>query len=943
MKYLLALLLLLFPLAACAQNAEPFINIGTSNPGSGGGTPAGSNFSVQVNSGGSFGGTGPGTSGFVLTSNGTLSAPSFQAATGGNPSLSAYSVLGNLTGSTAAGTANQSIILGTPGYTTSGVNFQQDTLTSNNFAQLSLQNLSSGSSASTDLVVGNNLATDSTNYADFGINSSVVNGSYPTGAGEAYLYNTSADLTLGCIGSNVLHLFTNSTDAMTIDRNQNVICGTGALATTATDGFLYIPSCAGLPTGTPTSETGRAPIVLNSSNNNLYGYSGGAWQNLTGSGGGGVSSFTGDSVVLNNSASTGAVTATLANAGAYTILGNNTSSSAAPTYTFGDFGIGTVSTTTTLTANSPSSQILTNTTAATVTLPAVSSCQGKVFTFFKFSGAGQPTITCSAGDAFSDATTSIIVNGVVAAQTFRIQSDGGTHWDLLTNRVLPVLSGGTGNGGTYLTTGGVVYGASATSFTAAAAGAAGSILTTTGATPSFTLTPGSVTPLTSLTAALVTAPTFINAITADTDAATITFNMATSNWHSVTLGGNRTLAFSGVVTGEDIGIILTQDATGSRTVTWPSGITWSYGGSAPTLQTVAGATDTISLKCYGTNLYYGYPIPSTAGGGGGVSSFTGDSVVLSNSASTGAVTATLANAAAYTGLINNTGSAAAPVYSFVPVGFQNLATSTTLTASSPTYNYVTAGGVTITLPVASTCIGKQIFVYNLNTTFVNATVARQASDVIQGGFLANGVTGYTLNTSTGISLMSTASGIWQIIQGNTLSLPTTGQTIANGAPLYVGSSGAMMLGASGTAGQLYQAGGPPSFTSTPGSGTSLTSITATHQIAGGTAPTVAVGAGAGTGGSPGATIAGHDTDFAVTLTTGTVIGTGTIFTVTFGNAYTTAPYVQVTSGNAAAAALMGGATQWYPTSTTTTMVLNSGTTGLTAAGAVYVFNVHCGQ
>ena len=34
------------------------------------------------------------------------------------------------------------------------------------------------------------------------------------------------------------------------------------------------------------------------------------------------------------------------------------------------------------------------------------------------------------------------------------------------------------------------------------------------------------------------------AITADTDGATITFNLATSDWHTVTLGGNRTLAVS---------------------------------------------------------------------------------------------------------------------------------------------------------------------------------------------------------------------------------------------------------------------------------------------------------------------------------------------------------------------------------------------------------------
>ena len=52
----------------------------------------------------------------------------------------------------------------------------------------------------------------------------------------------------------------------------------GALATNATDGFLYVPGCAGLPTGTPSAWTGRVPIVVDTTNNKLYFYSGGAWR-----------------------------------------------------------------------------------------------------------------------------------------------------------------------------------------------------------------------------------------------------------------------------------------------------------------------------------------------------------------------------------------------------------------------------------------------------------------------------------------------------------------------------------------------------------------------------------------------------------------------------------------------------------------------------------------
>lgn len=66
-------------------------------------------------------------------------------------------------------------------------------------------------------------------------------------------------------------------EAFSIDANANIICGRAAIATNATNGFLYVPTCAGTPTGVPTTVTGRVPIVADSTNNKLYIYSGGAW------------------------------------------------------------------------------------------------------------------------------------------------------------------------------------------------------------------------------------------------------------------------------------------------------------------------------------------------------------------------------------------------------------------------------------------------------------------------------------------------------------------------------------------------------------------------------------------------------------------------------------------------------------------------------------------
>jgi hypothetical protein len=58
----------------------------------------------------------------------------------------------------------------------------------------------------------------------------------------------------------------------------SVVTNTAALATSATDGFLYVPTCAGTPTGTPTTQTGTAPIIVDTTNHKLYFFSGGTWR-----------------------------------------------------------------------------------------------------------------------------------------------------------------------------------------------------------------------------------------------------------------------------------------------------------------------------------------------------------------------------------------------------------------------------------------------------------------------------------------------------------------------------------------------------------------------------------------------------------------------------------------------------------------------------------------
>ena len=78
-----------------------------------------------------------------------------------------------------------------------------------------------------------------------------------------------------------------------------------------------------------------------------------------------------------------------------------------------------------------------------------------------------------------------------------------------------------------------------------------------------------------------------------TDATTITANLAQTNNFTVTLGGNRTLAnATNITTGQSGFIIVRQDGTGSRTLSFGTG--WRFtNNTAPTLTTTASAVDLI--------------------------------------------------------------------------------------------------------------------------------------------------------------------------------------------------------------------------------------------------------------------------------------------------------------------------------------------------------------
>lgn len=92
-----------------------------------------------------------------------------------------------------------------------------------------------------------------------------------------------------------------------------------------------------------------------------------------------------------------------------------------------------------------------------------------------------------------------------------------------------------------------------------------------------------------------------------TDGATVTFDASQYDKWEVTIAGNRTLAVSNMQAGQTIEVAVKQDATGSRTVTWWSGIRWP-GGTVPTLTTTAGKEDVFMFRYRGSGDYRGYVV-----------------------------------------------------------------------------------------------------------------------------------------------------------------------------------------------------------------------------------------------------------------------------------------------------------------------------------------------
>lgn len=87
---------------------------------------------------------------------------------------------------------------------------------------------------------------------------------------------------------------------------------------------------------------------------------------------------------------------------------------------------------------------------------------------------------------------------------------------------------------------------------------------------------------------------------------TKTINWLNGNRQKITLTANCTLTFTNPTNGQTTTLVIIQDATGSRTITWPT-IKW-VGATAPTLSTAASNIDIVSYIYDGTSYFATYSL-----------------------------------------------------------------------------------------------------------------------------------------------------------------------------------------------------------------------------------------------------------------------------------------------------------------------------------------------
>lgn len=205
-------------------------------------------------------------------------------------------------------------------------------------------------------------------------------------------------------------------------------------------------------------------------------------------------------------------------------------------------------------------------------------------------------------------------------------------------KTVPISAGGTGQTtasaafnalSPITTTGDLIVGNGTNSATRLGIGANGYILTSNGTTATWSAAPaaqvypgagipnstgsawgtsyttsGSGTVVALNNSPTLTNPTvtnYVETLYSANSSTAITINLSNGTFQYITLTGNATITMPTAAAGKSFILLLAQDATGSRTVTW-STVVWP-GGTAPTITSTASKKDLYSFFSDGTNWY----------------------------------------------------------------------------------------------------------------------------------------------------------------------------------------------------------------------------------------------------------------------------------------------------------------------------------------------------
>lgn len=268
----------------------------------------------------------------------------------------------------------------------------------NNYLQLNIWNQNAGANASSDVVATADNGSETINYVDLGINSSVNSSGIMGAANDAYLYTTGNNFLIGTgTAAKALVFVTGGTTQSSNERMRIDGSGNVGIGTTNPGNKLEVNSGSGGASGLRLKQLPQGAVLfmnatadVSQSNNNLF--------------------FDGTNYRLSVAAGT---------------------SPASTLQVGGSFAAGITTKTSNYTASVSDHTILCNNTAGaiTISLPPAAGCTGRTYVIKKVSAAGNNVVLAgyNGTETIDGSTTYTITNQYTA---ILLQSDG-TNWYIL--------------------------------------------------------------------------------------------------------------------------------------------------------------------------------------------------------------------------------------------------------------------------------------------------------------------------------------------------------------------------------------------------------------------------------------------------------------------------------------------------------------------------------